>query len=37
LTGQGNPTLETLAALLRAVGLTIDFKPMSMTLPNQRA
>jgi probable addiction module antidote protein len=34
--GQGNPTLETLASLLKAVGLTIDFKPMAMTLPNQQ-
>jgi DNA-binding phage protein len=27
LSGQGNPTLETMAAILNAVGLSIDFKP----------
>lgn len=27
LSGKGNPTLETLAAVLSSVGLTIDFKP----------
>ena len=29
LSGQGNPTIETLASVLDAVGLTIDFKPTS--------
>ncbi|MBE9075787.1 helix-turn-helix domain-containing protein [Romeria aff. gracilis LEGE 07310] len=29
LSGTGNPTLETLAAVLHAVGLTIDFRPVS--------
>ena len=29
LSGKGNPTIETLASVLRAVGLTIDFKPTS--------
>lgn len=29
LSGIGNPTLETLASVLRAVGLTIDFRPVS--------
>ena len=29
LSGNGNPTLETLASVLHAVGLTIDFKPSS--------
>ncbi|MGB7413444.1 MAG: helix-turn-helix domain-containing protein [Thermosynechococcaceae cyanobacterium] len=27
LSGNGNPTLETMAAVLKAVGLSIDFKP----------
>lgn len=27
LSGKGNPTIETLASVLHAVGLTIDFKP----------
>lgn len=27
LSGDGNPTLETLTSVLQAVGLTIDFKP----------
>ena len=27
LSGQDNPTIETLAYFLQAVGLTIDFKP----------
>jgi probable addiction module antidote protein len=29
LNGSGNPTLETLSAVLHAVGLAIDFKPTS--------
>ena len=29
LSGKGNPTIETLASVLQAVGLTIDFKPSS--------
>ncbi|MEM6866815.1 MAG: transcriptional regulator [Cyanobacteria bacterium P01_C01_bin.121] len=29
LSGNGNPTLETLASVLNAVGLTIDFRPVS--------
>ena len=29
LSGTGDPTLETLASVLNAVGLTIDFKPLS--------
>jgi probable addiction module antidote protein len=29
LSGKGNPTIETLASVLNAVGLTIDFKPTS--------
>ncbi|MEO0985619.1 MAG: helix-turn-helix domain-containing protein [Cyanobacteria bacterium J06639_14] len=29
LSGNGNPTLETLASVLDAVGLTIDFRPVS--------
>lgn len=28
LSGNGNPTLETLVAVLNAVGLSIDFKPI---------
>ena len=28
LSGDGNPTLETLTSVLQAVGLTIDFKPL---------
>jgi probable addiction module antidote protein len=28
LSGQGNPTLETLLAVLQAVGLSLDFRPM---------
>lgn len=32
LSGSGNPTLETLASVLQAVGLTIDFKPFSETV-----
>ena len=27
LSGEGNPTLETLTSVLQAVGLTLDFKP----------
>jgi probable addiction module antidote protein len=27
LSGSGNPTLETMVAVLKAVGLSIDFKP----------
>lgn len=27
LSGNGNPTLDTLTSVLQAVGLTIDFKP----------
>jgi len=30
LSGNGNPTLETLTSVLQAVGLTIDFKPVSV-------
>ena len=30
LSGDGNPTLETLTSVLQAVGLTIDFKPVSI-------
>lgn len=30
LSGSGNPTLETLTSVLQAVGLTIDFKPVSL-------
>lgn len=30
LSGDGNPTLETLTSVLQAVGLTIDFKPTSV-------
>lgn len=29
LSGTGNPTLETLTSVLNAVGLTIDFRPLS--------
>lgn len=29
LSGNGNPTLETLASVLHAVGLTIDFRPVN--------
>ncbi|NJM64736.1 MAG: helix-turn-helix domain-containing protein [Acaryochloris sp. RU_4_1] len=29
LSGNGNPTLETLAAVLKAVGLSIDFRPIT--------
>ena len=29
LSGDGNPTLDTLTSVLQAVGLTIDFKPAS--------
>jgi len=29
LGGNGNPTLATLASVLQAVGLTIDFKPIA--------
>jgi probable addiction module antidote protein len=29
LNGTGNPTLETLSAVLQAVGIAIDFKPAS--------
>ena len=29
LSGKGNPTIETLASVLQAVGLTIDFRPAS--------
>lgn len=29
LSGSGNPTLETLASVLHAVGLTIDFRPLA--------
>jgi probable addiction module antidote protein len=32
LNGQGNPTLETLLAVLQTVGLSLDFRPVS-TLP----
>jgi probable addiction module antidote protein len=28
LSGDGNPTLDTLTSILQAVGLTIDFKPV---------
>jgi probable addiction module antidote protein len=28
LNGQGNPTLETLMAVLKTVGLSLDFKPI---------
>ncbi|MGF1603913.1 MAG: DNA-binding protein [Thermosynechococcaceae cyanobacterium] len=28
LSGNGNPTLETMASVLKAVGLSIDFKPV---------
>ncbi len=30
LSGEGNPTLDTLSSVLQAVGLTIDFKPVSI-------
>lgn len=30
LSGDGNPTLETLTSVLQAVGITIDFKPTSV-------
>jgi probable addiction module antidote protein len=30
LSGDGNPTLDTLTSILQAVGLTIDFKPVSV-------
>lgn len=30
LSGDGNPTLDTLTSVLQAVGLTIDFKPVSI-------
>lgn len=30
LSGEGNPTLDTLTSVLQAVGLTIDFKPASI-------
>lgn len=30
LSGEGNPTLDTLTSVLQAVGLTIDFKPVSI-------
>ncbi|MEL6578147.1 MAG: helix-turn-helix domain-containing protein [Cyanobacteria bacterium J06621_12] len=30
LSGNGNPTLDTLTSILQAVGLTIDFKPTSI-------
>ncbi|MCG8365628.1 MAG: hypothetical protein MJA27_20145 [Pseudanabaenales cyanobacterium] len=30
LSGNENPTLETLASALNAVGLTIEFKPVSV-------
>ncbi|MEM7593841.1 MAG: helix-turn-helix domain-containing protein [Cyanobacteria bacterium P01_A01_bin.83] len=30
LSGNRNPTLETLTSVLQAVGLTIDFKPASV-------
>ncbi len=29
LSGNGNPTIEALTSVLSAVGLTIDFKPVS--------
>jgi probable addiction module antidote protein len=29
LSDEGNPTLETLTSVLRAVGMTIDFKPLA--------
>jgi probable addiction module antidote protein len=32
LNGTGNPTLETLSAVLQAVGIAIDFKPASETV-----
>lgn len=30
LGGNGNPTLDTLTSVLQAVGLSIDFKPVSL-------
>ena len=30
LSGNGNPTLDTLTSVLQAVGLTIDFKPVTV-------
>jgi probable addiction module antidote protein len=30
LSGDGNPTLDTLISILQAVGLTIDFQPVSV-------
>jgi len=30
LAGNGNPTLETLTSVLQTVGLSIDFKPVSL-------
>jgi len=30
LSGDGNPTLDTLTSILQALGLTIDFKPVSI-------
>jgi len=30
LSGDENPTLDTLTSILQAVGLTIDFKPVSV-------
>ena len=30
LSGEENPTLDTLASVLQAVGLTIDFKPVAI-------
>jgi DNA-binding phage protein len=30
ISGDGNPTFDTLTSILQAVGLTIDFKPVSV-------
>lgn len=37
LSGEGNPTLETMIAILGAVGLSIDFKPAPENLAGNSA